>query len=322
MMIGSGLRKFAEENGFRVEKGVAFGLYRGKYMVTLREGVGWKSVCFAVALQDDGAKYALHSLINDAEFKTKHRVVGCDLTSGTVRIVFHDTFGTMKRLREATDAVYEQLCSSEVKGADHCSHCMRPLDSMDAKTVLIGDDVLPIHRACFEELSAQAEENAEKAKQTGSILTGALGATLGALIGAIPWAIAYYFGIFVGWLGFLIGIAAKKGYEICKGRETRAKGIVMIVVLLLVVVFVEYATIICTSAIYILNDPSFAGTGLTFGDVFTAVNYTLATDSAALLSCLGDVLLGWLFAGLGVLSTLRDVFKRAKSAQSAPVEMD
>jgi len=50
-------------------------------------------------------------------------------------------------------------------------------------------------------------------------LRGALGAFLGALVGAVPWAVVYSLGMFTAWLGLLIGIAAKKGYELFGGKK-------------------------------------------------------------------------------------------------------
>ena len=55
----------------------------------------------------------------------------------------------------------------------------------------------------------------------GSALTGILGALFGALVGVVPWFLASTFAdFFVGWLGFLVGVAACWGYRLFKGRRS------------------------------------------------------------------------------------------------------
>lgn len=50
----------------------------------------------------------------------------------------------------------------------------------------------------------------------GSALTGILGALFGALVGAVPWFLTSTFAdFFVGWLGFLVGVAAPAGATAC-----------------------------------------------------------------------------------------------------------
>ena len=70
------------------------------------------------------------------------------------------------------------------------------------------------------QLEVAATCEAEKPPR-GNALLGILGALLGALIGAVPWFLASTFAnIFVGWLGFFVGVAACYGYRLCKGRRS------------------------------------------------------------------------------------------------------
>ncbi|MCI8496684.1 MAG: hypothetical protein HFE85_00360, partial [Clostridiales bacterium] len=49
-MTGKGIQKFAGTHRLTMKNGVAFGNYRG-YLITLYEGMGWKSAAFAVDLR-------------------------------------------------------------------------------------------------------------------------------------------------------------------------------------------------------------------------------------------------------------------------------
>ena len=68
-----------------------------------------------------------------------------------------------------------------------------------------------------------------------------IGALIGALVGAIPWAVAYYAGWFVAALGLIVGLASMKGYDYLRGKECRAKPII---VMLATVVAVLIANIV------------------------------------------------------------------------------
>ena len=72
----------------------------------------------------------------------------------------------------------------------------------------------------------------------GSKVTGILGALLGAMIGAIPWFVASTFtSYFIGWLGFLTGVAACYGYQMFRGRRSTWFAMAVIVISSLLVLF-------------------------------------------------------------------------------------
>lgn len=72
----------------------------------------------------------------------------------------------------------------------------------------------------------------------GSALTGILGALLGALVGAVPWFLASAFAdFFVGWLGFLVGVAACWGYRLFKGRRSTRFAMATVIVCSLLALF-------------------------------------------------------------------------------------
>lgn len=63
-------------------------------------------------------------------------------------------------------------------------------------------------------------------KQLGK---GIIGAILGSMVGSIVWAVAYYMGWFFAVIGMLIGIGAKKGYELLGGKKCKAKVVVILI---------------------------------------------------------------------------------------------
>ena len=75
-------------------------------------------------------------------------------------------------------------------------------------------------------------------KPRGNAVSGIFGALLGAFVGAVPWFLASTFAdFFVGWLGFLVGVAACYGYRLCKGRRSTRFAMVTVIASSLLALF-------------------------------------------------------------------------------------
>ena len=90
-MIGSGLKKFAQENGLRVAKGVAYGSFRG-YAATLSEGSGYKMMVLTTKFTDPEALQQLQQRINAVNVTREYRVQKLSFAPNGVCIVFGDRF--------------------------------------------------------------------------------------------------------------------------------------------------------------------------------------------------------------------------------------
>ena len=318
-MVGSGLKKYAAELGLRESLGVAYGVHNG-YMMTLQEGAGWKSIGFAVSFGDDASKVAVQAMLLDADYQKARRIGEYSVTDAAVYIKLVDSMGTMKILREVVDEMIAKFTEAGVRGVTHCQCCGGEL-AEDGVNVLINGVVYRMHPQCIDKVEHEQSENAEMLKSTGSVASGTVGAVIGGIIGAIPWAVASYFGWFVGWLGFLIGIAAKKGYELMKGKETKAKAVVIIITVVLAVIAAEYVSLLTGLCSYLATDAEFAGESYSVLQVAQLLNYTLLTSSEYLTSVLIDVALGLVFAGLGVFQTIKSIFVSGNEATSKPVRL-
>lgn len=96
------------------------------------------------------------------------------------------------------------------------------------------------HYTYENETAADARSYACEWEDTpqGNRVTGVIGAMLGAMIGAIPWFIASTFtSNFIGWLGFLTGIAACYGYQLFRGRRSTRFAMTVIVISSILVLF-------------------------------------------------------------------------------------
>lgn len=320
-MVGMGLKKYAQELGFTVKEGVAYGVY-GKYMLTMQEGAGYKAATFAVTFPDDSIKATIMAILLDASFQKQYRITKCDITDSMIAIVFLDNPGTMGILKNALAAIGELLEQNGVWGVECCNACRTGYENNEGEDVMIAGNVFVMHPECIETVSAQMSENAETVKRSGNTGLGILGAALGAVVGAIPWAIAFYAGWFVGWLGLLIGVASKKGYELLGGKETKVKAVSVIICSFISVVAVNLLVYILSwhAELSVMLGTTLSESASFFFECMLDKN-SIVYDSSLLGYVVGDIVMGWLFAGLGIFALARGMFSEAKSNTATPIRL-
>ena len=306
-MIGSAIKKFAQANGLTVKNGVAYGVYNGIHL-TMQEGAGWKSVSVAAYFETEEQIERIRGWLGDENRQTQYRIRGCSLTDlsvkpGSIQIAFLDNPGTMKKIEEFLPLFTAMLTSLEVKSAGVCHGC--GMESGGTSDVLLGSNVYRLHDTCASKVEAELSEESEVRKSSGSIGMGILGAAIGAVIGMIPWVLVYSFGYMASFLGFLIGICAKKGYDLARGRQTKIKGVVILVCVLLAVVLAEFVAIVA------LNMSDGFAEGFTFGEVIEIVFSWIVTDG--LVAVIKELAIGWLFAVLGIFQMVAEIFRGTKS---------
>ena len=316
-MVGTGIKKFAKENNWQIKNGIAFGVYRG-YMMSMQEGAGWKSLSIAARLENEDTVKSAYELLNDKDIMKDYRITGSQVSATSVYITFLDNPGTMKKMFAFMDSFCDGLDSFGVKGANYCSSCGQELYGSNAVPAVMNDVVFLLHESCMNKDDETMNTIKEEKAKEGSTLLGSIGAFVGALVGAIPWAVAYYFGWFVGWFGFVIGLAAKKGYELLQGKESRAKGFIVIVATFIGTFFAESIALMVGMGI------AWSQEGIEFYllDIVYSYFYALVTDSEVLMAVLTDVALGLVFAVLGIWSVVKDIFKTTGKKANRFIRLD
>ena len=307
-MIARTYRKYANELGLEIKNGVAVGAYKG-YMLTLEEGSGWKSVAVAARCAGDDVRLQLQGFLADKSTAKSYRVRDFQITDQGIQIVFLDNPGTMKRIRAFVELFLDMLTEKEVKGIGYCAHCGMEIGPEGADRIMIGGLACEMHAGCAASLQIRLTEEYEETKSSGSIASGIIGALIGALVGAIPWAVAYYAGWFVAVLGLIVGLASMKGYDYLRGKECRAKPIIVMLATVVAVLIANIVAIAVGVMIEFSGDPEMAAYSYTFLDCLGLVFLVLREDPEFLIGFVKDMLMGLLFAGLGVFGTIRGMFR-------------
>ena len=142
---------------------------------------------------------------------------------------------------------------------------------------------------------------------------GFLGALLGALVGAIPWFIvSAFFSFFVGWLGFLVGLASFFGYKLFKGAKNLPFAMVTIIVLsILAICLAEF----CGYAVYVYQqlEEVLAAYGVTlpFSTLFPLTiesTFEVLTSPEVIGEAVGNLLIGLVIAVLGIVAVRGQIF--------------
>lgn len=304
-MIGSALKKLAKENNMTVDQGIAYGSLGG-FCATLSEGSGWKRVVFSTQFSDPAGRTGVMDTVNARDLKKDFRVLELTVGSKMIVVNFQDNPGTMKRIRAFLEWFLPVLRSFGASGTEICPECGMPIDQ--GCWVMVNDIAHHYHTACAHRVRRNLElSNEQRASEdSGSYATGLLGSLLGAALGAVVWAVVLSIGYIASVVGLLIGFLADKGYQLCKGKQGKGK----IAILILAIVFgVVLGTFLAES--YGLFDLISSGSvpGLEISDIPETIVYLFAVDGEYRGIVLKNVVMGLLFAALGVFALLRQTGK-------------
>ena len=171
--------------------------------------------------------------------------------------------------------------------------------------------------------------NPAEVKPEGSYVRGLVGALIGALIGAALWCLVMQLGVIAAIVGFAIGWLAEKGYTLMKGKVGVGKVVILVICVILGVLVGIFASdyIDWYKAIAEYYPDAVATIGgqetvVTYSDIPRLIMYFLSTDSEYMGGTIKNVLMGLLFAFLGVFTILRNAGKQAKAAKQAEEQTD
>ena len=314
-MIGSGLKKLAGENGMKVSNGVAYGSLRG-YAATLSEGNGYKQIVLTTKFTDPARLQELQTQVNGRNIQRELRVQNMTFAPDGISIVFLDNPGTMKKIGEFIDWFWPMLEQSGATRWDICTECGCAVTGGCWK--LVDGVAFYLHEGCAARMvrGIEEEERSRKEADTGNYVTGLLGALAGSALGAVLWAFVLNMGYVASVVGLVIGWLAEKGYNLFRGKQGRAKVVILILAIIFGVLLGNFAADGFTLASMINNGEI---RGFDLGDIPFMILQLLG-DPDYLRATVSNILMGLLFAGLGVFSLLRKAGKEVSRTKVIDLE--
>ena len=300
-MVGSALKKLAQQYGMRVDQGVAYGSMGG-FCATMSEGNGYKQIIFATAIADAAKNVALQHKLMDSQLRKGYRLMDVKYSDKFIQVIFRDNPGTMKKIQAFLAFFLPLLEEAGATKANICPECGCEVTSGVWK--LIGGTAYYMHQACADKVCRDivaAEEN-RKEEDRGNYVTGFLGALLGSAVGSILWAVVLYFGYVASIVGFVIGFLAEKGYNLLKGKQGKGKIAILIIAVILGVLVGNFGADVI-ALVQMINAGEMGD--MTYGQIPLLILLVLLEDPSYLTATLSNIGLGLLFSGLGVWSLLR-----------------
>ncbi len=308
-MIGSGLRKFAKENGMKAEHGVAYGFLRG-YATTFSDGNGIKTMYITTRFSETQTRYAFMEKIQAMDFEKTYLIRGIEIQDKLITVIFGDTVGTMKRIKAFVEVFYPILDEYGASRNDICPECGMILS--DGRWKLVNGIAVYIHEACGQRIRETIDAGNQERLSKGNYLTGAIGAIIGSALGSVVWAILAVIGYIASIVGLLIGFLAEKGYNLLGGKKGWGKMVILILAVLLGVVLGNFISLVY----YCATEFEFASLGECISSVFELCVYEPEVRSAMISDCL----MGFFFAALGVIGLVTRAGKEATGAKFIDLE--
>ena len=304
-MIGSALKKFAQQNGLTMDKGVAYGSLSG-IAVTLSEGSGWKQIVFSTRFADPARRTVVSDALAARDLKKEFRVTKYDVNSKRIQVMFQDKRDIMDRMQVFLNWFLPLLRANGASGAEYCAQCGQLITG--GKWVLLNGNAYHFHPQCAERVRQDMETKKQRRREedTGNYFTGLLGALVGAILGAVVWAIVLQMGYVAALVGLLIGFLAEKGYNLCKGKQGKGKIVILIVAVIVGVVLGTFFSEWYGGAKLISSGEL---PGLEISDIPGLILLVLERDADARRVFIGNIGTGLLFAALGVFALLRQTGK-------------
>lgn len=302
--MDAALKRFAAENGMKMAKGCAYGELGG-FLVTLSNQDNLRSLYLnyragADVPEENERRGRLDAFL--ASVKAQGNVLGYNVFSDGVQMSFRGTGKGMASLRALLPQLLGALAQDGFAGTACCSRCGGATDGTE-KIVLRDGKAQLMHEACITALADEQREAVQQQSHSGNnYWMGLLGAVLGTLVGLIPWVLIARMGYFASIAGFLIGLCAKKGYELFRGKLGRPKLVALIVCSVLGVVLAQYVDVWIQVAIEL------DGYFFSFGELTSITTQLILTEPEVLTPFLLNLVLGLVFA----LAGLWGVFAQTK----------
>lgn len=165
-MVGLGIKKFAKEQGLTVEKGWAYGTYRG-YGLLLSEGLGYKMAMINLYVDpktyEESVGPEIDRIIGEEDLAKKYRIIECTAGHDGIIVSFEDNPGTMKIMIECIDWMISVIKAQGACGASFCQYCGKPIAENEWHRDLEGGAVpFHVHEACLEQMWNEPDDEEDE----------------------------------------------------------------------------------------------------------------------------------------------------------------
>ena len=308
-MIDKNVKNFAETSGLKVVKNIAYGSLRG-YAATLSLGQGFVQIVLSTSFPDANDQRTVEETSRQTNLSKEYGVTSLNFFPKNICITFAYTMRKhLTRVESFLNFFIPLLDEHHATGVHVCPECGGDITAGCWK--LINGIAYHMHTECSLRVNRDisAADQARKDSDTGNYVTGFIGAILGAALGGIAWGLILLIGYVASVVGLLIGFLAERGYTLLKGK----RGVGKVIILIFAVIFGVVFGIFFSDAVTLLTR------GISFGEL-TELFALLFQDDEYVRSTIANIVLGLVFAGLGVFGLLRAAGKEVADTKVIDLE--
>lgn len=309
MRLGKKVRQICETHNLKTEKYFAYGEIDG-YLFTVTEKGGLGNFYINCAFNTADMEEKMKSIQEFLDRKTKlYPRPTYKFDRYGVEVHLYENYKFVKSAENLISEITKFLRNIGVSGADKCCLCGEPIQNLTAKKLYRNGHVLLCDSACAYKAVREIQENTDSLNETSKNYgKGTIGALILGIVGTIPWIIVYLIGYFVGWLGVIIAICARKGYEMFGGKEGRLKAVVVILVTFFCVFFAQFAGV-CMELWFMCSDEGF---NLGISEIVPLTFTMLAEEPEVMGYFISNLMMGLLFAIFGLWGTISSIIHERK----------
>lgn len=266
-MLSRAIRSYANDLDFVVVNSMAYGDLNG-YTVTFKDSKDTHAMFFDVTFLSMESYNDVMEQLQSKEMTDSYQIINHTLDAHTLGVYLEGGRDLGERFEELSQLLTHLFHQAGALGNEVCAICKEPFGSEESVYYNMDGIAHQMHASCantlsetqpaaealqpeeeeYEEQAAPAKRNkAEKSRsktddESKHYALGFLGALLGAIAGAIPWAIVTWFGFFVGWIGIIIALLSRFGFERFGGKRGAGKFIIIVLTSLLGILLGEFSS--------------------------------------------------------------------------------
>ena len=232
------LQEALGQMGFEKLGLVQFGTWQG-YAVTVYPNQNFQCVEFAVRA-DKKDNQLRKTLLAAMKERLQKKCRGCVNKGNSIlfNMVFSRKESYQQQLTDCLNAAANALRAAGVQPASTCAHC----GGAHPDSLCLVDSFQPVHAACVRNAKEETVEKAQQNEESGSYLTGIIGAVIGTLVGIVPSVLTVMLTEKIYALLFaLVPLAAMFGYRLFKGKQSKASIGIIIVLSVIGVIVLQLA---------------------------------------------------------------------------------
>ena len=187
-----------------------------------------------------------------------------------------------------------------------CDLCGQTVETCALK---MGGEYYHMCPECEMKIRSDAAMKAQQtAQKKENVIGGIVGALLGSLLGALSVLVLSQLGYVAALSGVIMAVCVLKGYEMLGGKLTRKAVVISVVIMILMTYFADRVD----WAIILLREGGAAEAGYNIFECYRLIPEALYREIIDIGSYIANLLMLYLFVGLGAIPTIRSKMKEKK----------